>query len=172
MLASGYAETNPAKAFPILEDTILRANATISAVIKVAEFVDVNEELIGDGEVQVGMFGGQMIRELTGSLGIASGTIKALVKADFARTKNLTNTFDRNEISVLAKMMVLRAVLDKRTIKKSDDEMMMDGDSIAIDGDGSGTTVAACVPVRRAWLQRREISPPSLGGQTAVEAGP
>ena len=129
MLASGYAESDPAKAFPILEDTILRANDTISAFIKVAEFVDVNEEMIGDGEIQVGMFGGSMIREMTGNLGIASGTIRSLVKADFVRTKNLTNTFDRNEIRVLAKMMVLRAVLDKEERKKTEEEVLQEIDS-------------------------------------------
>ena len=132
MLASGYAEANPDKAFPLLETTILRANDTIAAFVKVGEFIDVNDELIDDGEVQVGMFGGSMIRELTGQLGIASGTIKSLVKADFAKTKNLTNTFDRTEIRVLAKMMVLRAVLDKRDLTKMDLGLMNDTDS----GDG------------------------------------
>lgn len=117
MLASGYAEADPDRAFPLLETTILRANDTIAAFVKVAEFIDVNDELVADGEVQVGMFGGSMIRSLTSELGMASGTIRTLAKADFAKTKNLTNTFDRTEIRVLAKMMVLRAVLDKRTAK-------------------------------------------------------
>ena len=83
MLAAGYAEADPEKAFPILESTILRANDTINAFVKVAEFIDTNEEMIADGEVQVGMFGGSMIRDLTGELGMASGTIKSLVKSDF-----------------------------------------------------------------------------------------
>lgn len=147
MLASGYAETNPDRAFPMLEETIMRANGTISAFVKVAEFIDVQEELINDGEVQVGMFGGSMIREMTSGLGMASGTIRSLVKSDFARTKNLTNTFDRLEIRVLAKMMVLRAVLDKREKKtaESDEMMLMDKDSIP---DDDSITVAAPVPTK------------------------
>jgi hypothetical protein len=112
MLASGYAETNPDKAFPLLESTILRANDTISAFIKVAEFIDVQDEMVSDGEVQVGMFGGSMVRGVTSELGLASSTIKTLAKADFQKTVNLTNSFDRTEIRVLAKMMVLRSVLD------------------------------------------------------------
>jgi len=36
MLASGYAEADPDKAFPILDDVISRANETISAFVKVA----------------------------------------------------------------------------------------------------------------------------------------
>ena len=118
MVSSGYAEANPEKAFPMLESTILRANETISAFVKVAEFIDVNEEMVDDGEVQVGMFGGQMIRGVTKELGIANTTLMSLAKADFTKTKALTNAFDRVEIRVLAKMLILRAVLDD---KKKDD---------------------------------------------------
>lgn len=123
MLASGFAEANPDKAFPILENIILRANETISAIIKVAEFVDVNAEMIDDGEFQVGMFGGEMIRGMTRELGMAAAPLKTLARADFTKTRNLTNVFDRTETRVLAKMLILRAVLDKRESKQTDDDM-------------------------------------------------
>ena len=86
-------------------------------VLKVAEFIDVNEEMIDDGEVQVGMFGGQMIRGITKELGIANTTLISLAKADFNKTKALTNSFDRVEVRVLAKILILRAVLDKNPKK-------------------------------------------------------
>src|SRR5690606_19282054 len=70
ILAAGYASAEPDKAFPVLEDTIFRANQLISAVVTLAEFADVNEEIIADGEFQVGAFGGQMIRSMTGSVGM------------------------------------------------------------------------------------------------------
>ncbi len=57
---------------------------------------------------------------------MASGTIRSLVKSDFVKTKNLTNTFDRGEVRVLARMMVLRAVLDKRTPADMKKEQMTD----------------------------------------------
>lgn len=114
MLASGYADSNPDKAFPILEDAIGRANSIISAFAQAAEFIDVSEEMISDGEAQVGAFGGGMIRGLGKELGIAEAAIGSLVKADFAKTKGLTNRFERPEIRVLAKMLVLRAVLGKK----------------------------------------------------------
>jgi hypothetical protein len=128
MLASGYAEANPDKAFPLLESTILRANDTIAAFVKVAEFIDVQDEMIDDGEVQVGMFGGSMIRGMTSELGLASTAVKSLAKADFQKTVNLTNTFDRSEVRVLAKMLVLRTVLDNRP--KTDEEKQMTDDGI------------------------------------------
>jgi hypothetical protein len=111
MLASGYATADPDKAFPLLDDTISRANDTIAAFIKVGEFIDVAEEMIADGELQVGAFGGSMVRDLTRQLGMADATIQQLAKVDFAKTRNLTNRFERPEVRILAKMMVLRAVL-------------------------------------------------------------
>ncbi|PYT01552.1 MAG: hypothetical protein DMF63_01525 [Acidobacteria bacterium] len=120
MLASGYASADPDKAFPLLEETIGRANDTLAAFIKVGEFIDVAEEVIQDGEVQVGAFGGQMVRGLTKELGMADTTIEVLANADFAKTKALTNRFDRAEIRILAKMMVLRAVLDPKKAGKPD----------------------------------------------------
>jgi len=120
MLVSGYATSDPDKAFPLLEETIGRANDTISAFVKVGEFIDVAEEMIQDGEVQVGAFGGQMVRGMTGELGVADVTIQVLAHADFGKTKAMTNRFDRAEIRILAKMMVLRAVLVPKKGAKPD----------------------------------------------------
>ncbi|MEP7211968.1 MAG: hypothetical protein ABI791_02770 [Acidobacteriota bacterium] len=114
MLASGYAAADPEKAFPLLEDTISRANDTIAAFVKVAEFIDISGEMIDDGEVQVGAFGGSMISGLTGELGMADSTVKLLVHADFEKTCALANRFDRPEVRMLAKMIVLRAVLGEK----------------------------------------------------------
>jgi hypothetical protein len=111
MLASGYAAADPDKAFPFLEDIIGRANETLSAFIRVGEFIDISGEMIHEGEVQVGAFGGSMVRGITGSLGMADATVLHLAKADFEKTRSLTNRFDRPEVRTLAKMLVIRAVL-------------------------------------------------------------
>lgn len=111
IVTSGYAGVDTDKAFPMLEDTIFRLNETISAAIKVAEFIDVRNEIIEDGELQVGGFGGEITRGLLGSLGAIDMTILNLAKSDFARTKALTNKFDRQEVRILAKMIVLRGIL-------------------------------------------------------------
>lgn len=123
MLISGYAEADPDKAFPLLSDTVLRLNDTVSAFIKAAEFIDVRGEMIDDGEVQVGQFGGSMLRGLTSELKIAQPTLRALAKADFARTKAATNTFDRPEVRVLAKMLVLRTLLNPKGATQEDLEI-------------------------------------------------
>jgi hypothetical protein len=122
MLSSGYAQVDTEKAFPILEDTIYRINETISAFVKVGEFMDVSGEMIDDGEIQVGSFGGEITRDLLRSLGSSDVTVKNLAVADFARTKALAEKFDRQEVRILAKMLILRAVLakEKETSEKED----------------------------------------------------
>lgn len=118
MVTSGYAQVNSTKAFPLLEDAVFRLNELISAFIKVGEFIDVNGDIIDDGEVQLGSFGGEMTRELLSSIGATDTTILNLAKADFARTKSLAGSFDRTEVRILAKMLILRAVFgnDKANI--------------------------------------------------------
>ncbi|MGI8639450.1 MAG: hypothetical protein ACR2MG_05790 [Pyrinomonadaceae bacterium] len=128
LFASGYAQVDAGKAFPILEDAIFRLNDTISAFVKVGEFIDVNGDFIEDGEVQVGGFGGEITRELLQNLGAANITIHSLAIADFARTRTLTNKFDRPEVRILAKMLVLRGVLgDNGKSKKEDIEIKATG---------------------------------------------
>lgn len=114
LLATGYATVDPDRSFSILDDTINRGNDLIDAVIKLGEFIDVSEEIISDGELEVGAFGGSMIRGITNELGSANSTIQTLAKADFDKMKGITNRFDRPEIRVLAKMLVLRAVLGNK----------------------------------------------------------
>jgi hypothetical protein len=117
LLIGGYSQIDAEKAFPILESTIYRLNDTISAFVKVGEFIDVEGEMVEEGEVQLGSFGGGMTRELMGGLGVAIAPVRSLAIADFKRTKDLTNRFDRQEVRILAKMLVLRAMLgnDKDT---------------------------------------------------------
>ena len=129
-LVSAYAAAAPEKAFPLLEDAIPRLNETLSAFIKVGEFMDVSGEMIDDGEVQVGAFGGSMMSGLTRGLGVANLTIRQLAIADFVKTKNLTGKFDRTEVRILAKMLVLRAVLgdDKNNPLSPEAMPIPDGD--------------------------------------------
>jgi len=114
MLVGGYAQVDVEKAFPILESAVFRLNDTIAAFVKVGEFIDVSGEMIDDGEIQVGSFGGEMTRGMLGSLGASDSTIRNLAAADFTRIKSLSNKFERQEVRILAKMLILRAVLAEK----------------------------------------------------------
>lgn len=125
MLAGSYAQIEPDKSFPVLESAVANLNDTISAFIKVGEFIDVNGEIIEDGEVQVSGFGGGGIaRELNGAMMMSGSTLKSLAEADFARTRNLTSKFDRTEVRILAKMLVLRSVLGEKTKPEAEPGMI------------------------------------------------
>ena len=118
LVAAAWAQVDAAKSFPLLEDAIFRLNDTIAAFAKVGEFMDVGGDIIEDGEVQVGAFGGSLARELTREIGQQADTaIRHLAIADFARTRALTNKFDRPEARILAKMLVLRAMLERDKAK-------------------------------------------------------
>ncbi len=120
MLAGGYAQVDAPKAFPILEAAIFRMNDTIAAFIKVGEFIDVSGDIIDDGEIQIGGFGGEMTSGMLRELGVADPTIRSLAIADFARTKQLTGKFDRTEVRILAKMLVLRGIFAGAAKAKGD----------------------------------------------------
>lgn len=125
MLVSSYSEIDADKSFPILESIVPNLNDTIAAFVKVGEFIDAGGEMIEDGEVQVSGFGGGgLARELSGALRMSGSTLKNLAEADFNRTRMLTNKFDRTEVRILAKMLVLRAVLG--TDKTPEKELMTD----------------------------------------------
>ena len=65
-----------------------------------------------------------MIRGLSRELGVAEATLGTLIKADFGKTKALTNRFDRPEVRVLAKMLVLRSILGKNAPPASAEEQV------------------------------------------------
>jgi len=119
LLAAGYSSMDSDRSFSILEDTVNRCNDVIEAAVKVAEFMDTNDEIIIDGELQIGGFGGgaSMLKSLTNTLAGFDPTIQALAKSDFQKTRDLTNRFNRPEARVFAKMLVLRAVLGKQQPK-------------------------------------------------------
>jgi hypothetical protein len=61
-----------------------------------------------------------MTRGMLGSLGASDSTVRNLAVADFTRTKSLTNKFERQEVRILAKMLILRAVLAEKSVVKEE----------------------------------------------------
>ncbi|HMS09297.1 MAG TPA: hypothetical protein PKE66_07425, partial [Pyrinomonadaceae bacterium] len=103
--------------------TIYRANEVITAFVRVGEFIDVTEQMIVDGEIQVGAFGGGMIRGLSSELNIAEATIGLLVNADLERTKAAADKFDRPETRVLARMLILRNILGAKVTEDAEEAL-------------------------------------------------
>lgn len=111
ILSGGLVQVAPERAFGRLEDAIFRINDVINAGITIAEFIDTNDDIVQDGELLIGAFAGGMTANLSRSLPQAGSVLVGLADADFARTKALADRFDRPEIRVLAKTMILAVVL-------------------------------------------------------------
>jgi hypothetical protein len=115
MLAGGIVRAAPEKSFSILENAIFRINDVINAGVTIAEFIDVNNEIVQDGELLVGAFAGGMTMSITRSLAGSDNLLFDLAQADFDRTKALTDRFDKPEIRIMAKTLLLGVVLGDRT---------------------------------------------------------
>ena len=122
-LITGYAEVNPDRSFVLLEDTIFRVNGLIDAFVRIAEFIDVGEQMIVDGEFQLGGFGGGMMRQVTQMSGMADGTLSTLAAADPQKLQAAASRFERPEVRVLAKIFVLRQLT--KTDEDDKDEAML-----------------------------------------------
>ncbi len=118
MLISGYAEADPERAFPLLEDTIISLNEVIGSLVRVGEFIDTSEQMIVDGEVQVGAFGSGIAGNISRQLNLATPTIRSLIKVDFDRLQQASNRFNRVETRVLSKMIILRAAFENKPDQK------------------------------------------------------
>lgn len=106
-LVGAYAVVDPAKAFAILEKSIDRINSELSKLhlldkIKSTGMIKKGELLLNQsGALPIDYFAFQY-----------SGGIAALAKADFERTRALADRISRNELRLMMRLMLARAILD------------------------------------------------------------
>jgi hypothetical protein len=106
-LMCAFAVVDPPKAFAFAERTVDRANTQIALLLlldKVAKTGAVKKNEIVLEQPQL-----MTIEFLVFKYGKG---VAALAKADFNRTKALTERFDRNELRLMAQLFVLRGLLD------------------------------------------------------------
>lgn len=103
MLASALVQ--PAKAFPMIERVVDRANGEISKLLLLDRVVKTGATR--NGEIILSQPGIPLdFAMLKYSRGIV-----ALANADFSRTKSLADRFERNELRVLARLLMVQALL-------------------------------------------------------------
>lgn len=115
ILAGGLVEVRPDIAFNRLEDAVFRLNDVVNAGITIAEFIDVDGDIIQDGEVLIGAFASGMTADMSRILVSGNSVVLGLAENDLARTRALAEKFDRAEIRILAKTLVLAVVLGDRS---------------------------------------------------------
>jgi len=103
-----YALIDPPKAFSIIERTIDRANDDIGKALLLDKIV--NSGLIQKGEIK--LHNSQILPAEFIIFRYGKG-IAALANADFDRTKAAADRFDRNELRLLARLLLAQALLQK-----------------------------------------------------------
>jgi hypothetical protein len=104
-VARAYARLDPARSLAILEPIIDQLNELIGAGALLGGFF--SEQFVKDDEIQLipmnsfaGGFAGQFAPEL-----------KALASADFDRTKAAADRFQRNEVRLMARLLIAQSIL-------------------------------------------------------------
>lgn len=116
-LATGYSERDPDKSFKLME-SMASINDVIASGIKIGAFMDVNNLWVSSGELNFGMtpFSEIIYGVNSGSRGIGfSDFVLNLAKSDFDRTKALADKFERPEIKMAARMLLIDAVLTPKS---------------------------------------------------------
>ena len=105
-LLCAYAVIDPPKAFALAERTVDKANAQITLLLLL-------DKVVKSGAVKKN----EIVLEQPGVMPLDFFLFKygkgvtALAKADFGRTRALTERFERNELRLVAQLMVLRGLL-------------------------------------------------------------
>ncbi len=115
-LAGGYSRHQPDKSFALVE-SMATINEVIESAVKLGGFVDVGLDLMPNGEASAPALLGDW--EVIGGISPNNELpmfIQNLAKADFQRTKGLADKFDRNEVKMAAKILILNSLLGEKNV--------------------------------------------------------
>ncbi len=118
-LMCAYAVVDPPKAFALAERTIDQANSQISLLMLVDKVVKSggvkkSEIILEDG--QIWPLDYVVFRYGKG--------VAALAKADFNRTRALAERFERNELRVLARLLIVKGIITGQESHDAKSELM------------------------------------------------
>jgi hypothetical protein len=114
-LVTGYALVEPARGFGIIERTIDRANDDIAKALLLDKIA--KSGAVKKGEIRLQQSG---IMPVDFAVFKYGNGVVALANADFDRTRSAADRFQRNELRLLARLMLAQALLseDKRYEKR------------------------------------------------------
>jgi hypothetical protein len=109
-LLCAYAVIDPAKAFALAERTVDRANAQISLLMLLDRVIKSNA--VKKNEIILDQAGILPLDFLVLQYGKG---VAALAKADFNRTRGLADRFDRNELRLMAQLLIVKGLLQPQS---------------------------------------------------------
>jgi hypothetical protein len=110
-LLCAYAIVDPSKAFALAERTVDRANTQISVLMLLDRVV--KSGAVKKSEIILEQAGIMPLDYLVFRYGKG---VAALAKADFNRTRGLADRFDRNELRLMAQLMVVKGILQPQPV--------------------------------------------------------
>lgn len=114
-LLCAYAVVDPGKAFALAERTVDRANSQISLLMLL-------DRVVKSGAVKKS----EIILDQAGILPLDNLVFKygkgvaALAKSDFNRTRALADRFDRNELRLLAQLLIVKGLLQPSDVTRQE----------------------------------------------------
>lgn len=105
-LLCAYAIIDPAKAFTLAERTVDRANSQVSMLMLLDKVVKTGA--VKKSEIILDQGGIMPVEFLVFKYGKG---VAALARADFNRTRALADRFDRNELRLLAQLLIVKSLL-------------------------------------------------------------
>lgn len=110
LIARAYASLDATQSLAMLEPSIDQLNELLAAGILLGEFF-AEEEVVRDDELLI-----QPVSRMVETFQQQYGKdIAQLARADFARTRDAANTFQRLEVRLLARLAVAQSVLTEKT---------------------------------------------------------
>jgi len=105
-LLCAYAVVDPPKAFALAERTVDQANSQISFLMLVDKVV--KSGAVKKSEIVLSQGGIMSLDSMVFRYGKG---VTALAKTDFSRTRALADRFERNELRVLARLLILKGLM-------------------------------------------------------------
>ncbi|MBA2731846.1 MAG: hypothetical protein H0U54_03020 [Acidobacteria bacterium] len=109
-VARAYAHLDASRSLAILEPVVDQLNELLAAAVVLGGFI--TEEFVRDDEITMEPLT-MISNELIGSV---STDINALARADFDRTKALADRFLRDEIRIIARLLLAQSILSPQTV--------------------------------------------------------
>jgi hypothetical protein len=134
VVARAYAAVDPPRAFELIEPVVDQANDMISAAALLDRFGSGQGGLFRKGEMVLQpsfMAASNMFTQYGRELG-------ALARTDFARTKSVADKFQRNEVRMMARLLIAQSILSDRLGAASEEDDSGMGFSITLGTGGGG----------------------------------
>ncbi len=119
MVVQAYAKLNPERSLTMLEPVVDQLNELLAAAITLGGFI-LDHEVIRDDEIRMEIF----TTLLPYATQLFMADLRELAIADFDRTRALADRFQRDEVRMLARLLVVQSVIGEQPPPMSAEEMM------------------------------------------------